>query len=151
MFTLEINGKTYPVQADPEATLLWVLREDLGLTGTKYGCGEGICGACTVHVEGRAERSCQLTLGEVLGKKITTIEGLPDDHPVKRAWIAEQVPQCGYCQPGQIMQAAALLERHPRPSDRQIVQAMDGNLCRCGTYTRILRAVERAAREGGAS
>lgn len=151
MISLDINGKTYPVREDPESTLLWVIREELGLRGTKFGCGMGICGACTVHVDGRAERSCQLAVGEVVGKKITTVEGLPDDHPVKRAWITEQVPQCGYCQPGQIMQAAALLTRKPKPSNREIVAAMDGNLCRCGTYTRILRAVERAAREGGAS
>jgi isoquinoline 1-oxidoreductase alpha subunit len=147
MLSLEINGKSYPVRAERDATLLWVLREELGLTGTKFGCGIGVCGACTVHVDGKAERSCQRTVGDTVGRKITTIEGLPGDHPVKRAWIEEQVPQCGYCQPGQIMQAAALLNRNPSPSDGEIVEDLDGNLCRCGTYARIVRAVKRAAKE----
>jgi len=142
-----VNGKEFSVDTDPDVTLLWVLREYLRLTGTKFGCGQGLCGSCTVHIDGRAERSCQVPVGEVKGRPVTTIEGLPEDHPVKRAWIAEEVVQCGYCQPGQIMQAAALLRESKRPSDRQIVRSMDGNLCRCGTYPRIIKAVRRAAGE----
>jgi isoquinoline 1-oxidoreductase alpha subunit len=145
MISLTVNGKRYDVKVRSDVQLLWVLREYLQLTGTKFGCGIGMCGACTVHIDGKAERSCQLAVGEVQGKEITTIEGLPEEHPVKRAWVEEQVPQCGYCQPGQIMQAAAFLARNPNPTDEQIVGAMDGNLCRCGTYPRIGRAIKRAA------
>jgi isoquinoline 1-oxidoreductase alpha subunit len=145
MISLTVNGKRYDVKVRSDVPLLWVLREYLKLTGTKFGCGIGICGACTVHIDGKAERSCQLAVGEVQDKEITTIEGLPEEHPVKRAWIEEQVPQCGYCQPGQIMQVAAFLAHNPNPTDQQIVDAMDDNLCRCGTYPRIIRAVKRAA------
>lgn len=148
MIALEINGKHYEVDAPPDVPLLWVLRERLQLSGTKFGCGVAMCGACTVHVDGKARRSCQMSAGDAQGKKITTIEGIPDDHPVKRAWLAEQVPQCGYCQPGQIMQAAALLAEDPDPSDEKIREAMSDNLCRCGTYPRIHRAVRRAAKGG---
>jgi len=147
---LTVNGKQVDVAADGDATLLWVLREQLKLTGTKYGCGMALCGACTVHVDGKAARSCQVKLSQVQGKSITTIEGLSPDgsHPLQKAWLAEQVLQCGYCQSGQIMQAAALLRENPRPTRAQIVQGMNGNLCRCGTYGRIVRAVQRAAKEG---
>ena len=147
MFT--INGKAARVEADANTPLLWVVREDLKLTGTKYGCGAGLCGACTVHLDGKAVRSCQTTMSEVNGKAVTTIEGLSADnsHPLQKAWIAEQVPQCGYCQSGQIMQAAELLAAKKNPSREDIVTHMDGNLCRCGTYPRIVRAIERAARE----
>lgn len=148
MASLEINGKNYQVDAGPEVPLLWVIREHLKLTGTKFGCGIGMCGSCTVHIDGQARRSCQVPVGEAQGKKITTIEGLADTHPVIKAWIKEQVPQCGYCQSGQIMQAAALLAEDPRPSDEKIINAMDGNLCRCGTYPRIKRAIKAAAKEG---
>jgi isoquinoline 1-oxidoreductase subunit alpha len=145
----QLNGNQVSVEADEAAPLLWVLREHLGLTGTKYGCGVAACGACTVHVDGIATRSCQTFLGDIAGAAVTTIEGLSPDgsHPLQIAWIAEQVPQCGYCQSGQIMQAAALLNTNPKPSREEIVQHMDGNLCRCGTYSRIVRAIERAARE----
>ena len=148
VFTL--NGKQVDVAVDPEATLLWVLREQLKLTGTKYGCGMAMCGACTVHIDGQAIRSCATKMRQVNGKRITTIEGLSPDggHPLQKAWVAEQVLQCGYCQSGQIMQAAALLAKTPKPTRPQIVAAMNGNLCRCGTYGRIVRAVERAARGG---
>ena len=135
------------MDVSPEVPLLWVIREHLKLTGTKFGCGVAMCGACTVHLDGKAERSCQLQVGDVQGRKITTIEGLPENHPVKRAWILEQVPQCGYCQPGQIMQAAALLQEDPNPTDEKIASAMKGVLCRCGTYPRIIRAIKRAAQE----
>ena len=143
-----INGRQVNVDAGPDTPLLWVVREHLKLTGTKYGCGLGLCGTCTVHVDGQAMRSCQVTLSQAAGKRITTIEGLSPnaDHPLQRAWIAEQVPQCGYCQSGQIMQAAELLAKNKKPSREQIVQHMNGNLCRCGTYPRIVRAIERAAR-----
>jgi len=151
MITLEINGKTYQVDVGPEVPLLWVIREHLKLTGTKFGCGIGACGSCTVHIDGKAERSCQTPVASAAGKKITTIEGLAESHPVVRAWIKEQVPQCGYCQSGQIMQAAALLAEDPNPSDAKIVSAMDGNLCRCGTYPRIKLAVRAAAKEGKGS
>jgi isoquinoline 1-oxidoreductase alpha subunit len=146
---LTVNGKQVDVAADADSTLLWVLREKLKLTGTKYGCGMALCGACTVHVDGKAVRSCQTRLSQVQGKPITTIEGLSPDgsHPLQKAWVAEQVLQCGYCQSGQIMQAAALLKENPKPSRAQIVQHMNGNLCRCGTYGRIIRAVQRAAKE----
>ncbi len=147
MISLEINGKRYEVDVSPDMPLLWVIREHLRLTGTKFGCGVGLCGSCTVHLDGKAERSCITTVGSVKGRKVTTIEGLPEDHPVKRAWIEEQVPQCGYCQPGQIMQAAALLSEDPNPTDAKIIKAMDGNLCRCGTYPYIKRAIKRAAKE----
>jgi isoquinoline 1-oxidoreductase alpha subunit len=146
---LMVNGKQVDVAADGEATLLWVLREKLKLTGTKYGCGMALCGACTVHVDGKAARSCQTRLSQVQGKAVTTIEGLSPDgsHPLQKAWLAEQVLQCGYCQSGQIMQAAAVLKENPKPTRAQIVQGMNGNLCRCGTYGRIIRAVQRAAKE----
>ena len=148
--TLRINGKDRTVSVTPETPLLWVLRDTLQLTGTKFGCGAGLCGACTVHLDGQAARSCATPVSQASGKNITTIEGLSANalHPLQQAWIAEQVPQCGYCQAGQIMAAAALLERIPQPSDEQITQAMNGNLCRCGTYDRIRRAIHRAA--GGA-
>jgi isoquinoline 1-oxidoreductase alpha subunit len=149
--TLSVNGQAYTVEVSPETPLLWVLRDTLGLTGTKYGCGEGLCGACTVHVDGQAARSCTLPVSEAAGRQITTIEGLSPDgsHPLQVAWVAEKVPQCGYCQPGQIMAAAALLARTPAPSDEEIDAAMAGNLCRCGTYQRIRRAIHRAAGQGG--
>jgi isoquinoline 1-oxidoreductase subunit alpha len=145
-----INGKPASVEAEADTPLLWVVREHLKLTGTKYGCGSGLCGACTVHLDGKAVRSCQTTVGDARGKKVTTIEGLSanSDHPLQKAWIAEQVPQCGYCQSGQIMQAAELLATTKTPTRAQIVAHMDGNICRCGTYPRIVRAIERAAREG---
>lgn len=151
---LHINGEPHELDVPAEMPLLWALRDVLGLTGTKYGCGLGQCGACTVLLDGRAVRSCQLAVGSVTGT-ITTIEGLSadGDHPVQRAWIAEQVPQCGYCQSGQILATVALLAHTPRPTDAEIDEALDGNLCRCGTYPRIRRAVHRAAAEmasGGA-
>ncbi|MCI0547783.1 MAG: (2Fe-2S)-binding protein [Candidatus Rokubacteria bacterium] len=148
MATLAINGKSYTVDAAPDTPLLWVIRERLRLTGTKFGCGIAQCGACTVHVNGDAVRSCAVTVAQAAGKRITTIEGLDPQgrHPLQIAWVAEQVPQCGYCQSGQIMQAAALLARNPNPSDTEIVDAMSGNLCRCATYLRIKRAIKRAAK-----
>jgi isoquinoline 1-oxidoreductase subunit alpha len=147
MATLLINGKSHTVDVDPGTPLLWVIRERLQLTGTKFGCGVAQCGACTVHLDGQAVRSCQTTVAQAAGKKITTIEGLDPAgrHPLQLAWIAEQVPQCGYCQSGQIMSAAALLARNPNPSDQDIVNAMSGNICRCATYPRIKRAIKRAA------
>lgn len=146
-FTLNINGKKQQVEADPATPLLWVLRDNLRLTGTKYGCGIAQCGACTVHLNGVAVRSCSLPVQAVEGKKITTIEGLSEsgDHPVQQAWLQHDVAQCGYCQAGQIMSAAALLESNSNPSDRDIEQAMTGNICRCGTYTRIKAAIKTAA------
>jgi isoquinoline 1-oxidoreductase alpha subunit len=149
MVAINVNGRAHDVAAEPGTPLLWVLREHLKLAGTKYGCGIAACGACTVHVDGVAVRACSLPLSEVVGKKITTIEGLSPDasHPLQKAWIAEQVPQCGYCQSGQIMQAARLLAKTKSPTREQIVEHMDGNICRCGTYNAIIRAVERAARE----
>jgi isoquinoline 1-oxidoreductase alpha subunit len=148
---LVINNSPHDLEIAPDTPLLWVLRDKLNLTGTKYGCGMGLCGACTVHLDGEAVRSCQTPVSSVGAKKITTIEGLSSDstHPVQRAWIAEQVPQCGYCQPGQIMSAAALLAKTPKPSDEQIDSAMGGNLCRCGMYQRIRRAIHRAAETAG--
>jgi isoquinoline 1-oxidoreductase alpha subunit len=145
--TLNINGKTQQVDVPAEMPLLWVLRDVAGLTGTKFGCGIAACGACTVHVDGVAVRSCALPVGNVSGK-ITTIEGLSakGDHPVQKAWVKLNVPQCGYCQSGQIMQAAALLKNNPKPSDEDIEAAMAGNICRCGTYTRIRAAIKEAAR-----
>lgn len=144
---LSINGQSHFTDLPPDTPLLWVLREDLGLTGTKYGCGIGVCGACTVHVNGQAMRSCMVPVREVEEAAVTTIEGLhhADRHPVQQAWIERQVPQCGYCQSGQIMQAAALLAVNPNPSNEQIVAHMNGNLCRCATYPRIVGAVRRAA------
>ena len=152
---LTINGRQYHADVNPEMPLLWMLRDVLNLTGSKFGCGMGLCGACTVHLDGEAVRSCITPVGSVAGKKITTIEGLSPDcsHPVQRAWIAEQVPECGYCQSGQIMSAAALLRDKPHPSDDDIDDAMTGNVCRCGTYARIRRAIHRAAElaaQGGA-
>ena len=145
-----VNGKSVSVEAEPGTPLLWVVREHLKLTGTKSGCGSGLCGACTVHIDGKAVRSCQISLSQTQGKKVTTIEGLSptSNHPLQKAWIAEQVPQCGYCQSGQIMQAAELLTKNKKPTREQIVTHMDGNICRCGTYPRIVRAIERAAKEG---
>ena len=147
--SLSVNGKSYSVDVPPQMPLLWVLRDVVGLTGTKFGCGMALCGACTVHVNGVAQRSCVLPVSAVKGP-VTTIEGLSaaGTHPVQQAWIADNVPQCGYCQAGQIMQAAALLARNKSPSRDQIVEHMDGNLCRCGTYLRIIGAIQRAAREG---
>jgi aerobic-type carbon monoxide dehydrogenase small subunit (CoxS/CutS family) len=151
-FMLTINDQTHSVDADPNMPLLWVLRDRLGLTGTKFGCGIGACGACTVLVDGEAVRSCLTPVSSVSGKQVLTIEGLSTDnnHPLQRAWIEQQVSQCGYCQPGQIMTAVALLTRQPDPSEDDIRAAMSGVLCRCGTYGRILAAVHQAAAEGGA-
>ena len=147
--TLTVNGRRHTVDAPPNMPLLWVLRDTLGLTGTKFGCGMAQCGACTMHVDGKPTRSCVTPISAVAGKAVTTIEGLSPDrsHPLQRAWIAEDVPQCGYCQSGQIMTAAALLAANPRPSDADIDRAMAGNICRCGTYQRIRRAIHRAAEE----
>ena len=147
--TITINGKAATVEAEPDTPLLWVVREHMKLTGTKFGCGSGLCGACTVHIDGKAMRSCQISLSQIQGKKVTTIEGLSPTgtHALQQAFVAEQVPQCGYCQSGQIMQAAALLATNKKPTREQIVSHMDGNLCRCGTYPRIVRAIQRAARE----
>jgi isoquinoline 1-oxidoreductase subunit alpha len=144
---INVNGVHREIPKDPRMPLLWVLRDVLQLTGTKYGCGIGMCGACTVHVDGKAVRACQTLLGSLVGKKVVTIEGLAANraHPVQQAWIAEDVPQCGYCQSGQIMSAAALLAAEPTPTDSQIDEAMNGNLCRCGTYLRIRRAIKHAA------
>jgi isoquinoline 1-oxidoreductase alpha subunit len=152
MISLNVNGRLYEVDVPEDGTLLWVLRDRLKLTGTKYGCGIGECGSCTVHVDGKAERSCTLTVGDVKGKKITTIEGLPHNNPVKRAWIREQVVQCGYCQPGIMMQVAAFLSETPTPDADQIISRMDDVICRCGTYPRIKKgiktAVQMARKEG---
>jgi len=147
--TLNINGTEQMLELPPDTPLLWALRDGIGLIGTKFGCGRALCGACTVHIDGQPVRSCLLPIGGLEGRAITTIEGLSTggDHPLQRAWIAENVPQCGYCQSGQIMSAAALLARNPAPSDADIDGAMSGNLCRCGTYQRIRRAIHRAARE----
>lgn len=149
MTAFTINGRAVDLAAEPDTPLLWVIREHLKLTGTKFGCGIAQCGACTVHVDGEPTRSCVTMLQDVVGMEVTTIEGLSLDasHPLQQAWVAEQVPQCGYCQSGQIMQAAELLARTKTPTREQIVEHMDGNLCRCGTYPRILRAIERAAKE----
>ena len=149
MVAFNLNGKPVSAKAEDSTPLLWVIRDELKLTGTKFGCGASQCGACTVHVNGKAVRSCVTTLGAVKGANVTTIEGLSPDgsHPLQKAWIAEQVPQCGYCQSGQIMQAAELLTKTKKPTREQIVAHMDGNICRCGTYPRIVRAIQRAARE----
>jgi len=149
-FTLSVNGSEKRVNVAPETPLLWVLRDTLETTGTKFGCGAGLCGACTVHVDGASVRSCSMPISDAAGKKITTIEGLDPNgmHPLQQAWIAEEVPQCGYCQPGQIMAAAALLAKTPNPSDDEITSWMAGNLCRCGTYERIRKAIHRAANGG---
>jgi isoquinoline 1-oxidoreductase subunit alpha len=148
MATLTVNGKPHTVNVPPDTPLLWVIREHLQLTGTKFACGMAQCGACTVHLDGNPVRSCQMPISAAAGKKVTTIEGLhpQGQHPLQVAWIAEQVPQCGYCQSGQIMQAAALLARNPNPSDDEIVSHMSGNICRCATYLRIKRAIKRAAK-----
>ena len=148
--TITVNGVDHAVDVDGDTPLLWVLRDVVGLTGTKFGCGAGLCGACTVHLDGQPARSCSLPVRAVGNRAITTIEGLSEDgsHPVQRAWVEEDVPQCGYCQAGQVMSAAALLARTKNPTDEEIDAAMGGNLCRCGTYNRIRRAIHRAAREG---
>ena len=151
MAKLKINGKLVELDVDGSTPLLWVLREQLGLTGTKYSCGIGLCGSCTVHVDGNPVRSCAFPVSAAAGMSVTTIEGLSPggDHPVQKAWRELNVPQCGYCQSGQIMTAVALLERNPKPTDEEIATAMSGNICRCGTYTRIRKAIHRAA--GGES
>ena len=150
MIALNVNGKAQQVDVEPDTPLLWVLRDTLDLTGTKYGCGVAQCGACTVHMDGQPVRSCVTPVTAAAGKKIVTIEGLDPraEHPLQKAWVAEQVPQCGYCQSGQIMSAAALLAHTPNPTDQQIDEAMSGNICRCGTYQRIRRAIHRAAKGG---
>jgi isoquinoline 1-oxidoreductase alpha subunit len=151
-FSISVNGETHEVDADPDMPLLWVLRDLLGLTGTKFGCGIGVCGACTVLIDGEAVRSCGTQVSSITGKQVITIEGLSPDgnHPLQLAWIEKQVSQCGYCQPGQIMTAAALLVKHPDPSDEEINAAMAGTLCRCGTYGRISAAIRQVASEEGA-
>jgi len=150
MIAFTVNGERKEVELDPDTPLLWALREHLGLTGTKFGCGIAACGACTVQVDGNPVRSCVTPVSLVEGRSVRTIEGLSPDgnHPLQKAWVAEQVPQCGYCQSGQIMQAAALLARNKNPSRAEIVEHMNGNICRCGTYLKIIAAIERAAREG---
>ncbi len=147
-FTLKINGKTREVDVDPNTPMLWVLRDNLKLVGTKYGCGISQCGSCTVHLDGVAVRACMVTVAMVGNQEVTTIEGLSEngDHPVQKAWLEVDVPQCGYCQAGQIMTAAALLEKNPNPTDSEIEMAMTGNICRCGTYVRIKKAVKLAAK-----
>jgi isoquinoline 1-oxidoreductase alpha subunit len=147
MIKLRVNRKEYTVDVSPDTPLLWVLRETLGLTGTKFGCGMALCGACTVHLDGEAVRSCVTPVSRAAGKEVTTIEGLSPDlrHPLQQAWVAEDVPQCGYCQSGQIMAAAVLLRENPKPTDADIDDGMAGNICRCGTYPRIRRAIHRAA------
>ena len=149
MVDFRLNGKAVSVDAAGATPLLWIIREHLQLTGTKFGCGEGLCGACMVHVDGQRAFACQTSLSDVAGKSITTIEGLSPDrnHPLQKAWIAERVPQCGYCQSGQIMNAAALLKQIAQPTREQIVEHMSTNICRCGTYQQIVRAIQRAARE----
>jgi isoquinoline 1-oxidoreductase alpha subunit len=149
MVTLTVNGKKMPVDADPDTPLLWVLRDHLNMTGTKYGCGMALCGACTVHVNGQATRSCQTPLSSAAGKRITTIEGIgqtKEGRAVQDAWVANEVPQCGYCQSGQIMSATALLAKVKRPTDQEIDEAMAGNVCRCGTYNRIRLALRQASK-----
>jgi aerobic-type carbon monoxide dehydrogenase small subunit (CoxS/CutS family) len=151
MLNLYINGDRYRIDLPGDTPLLWVLRDQLGLTGTKFGCGEGLCGACTVHIDGEAARACQTPISTLNDKEVTTIEGLSPrgEHPLQKAWVAEEVPQCGYCQCGMIMSAAALLKKKPKPSETEIDQALAGNLCRCGTYNRIRKAVQRAAQPVG--
>lgn len=148
-YKLNINSKEYTIEADPQTPLLWAIRDEVGLTGTKYGCGIAQCGACTVHLNGNPVRSCSLPVSAIVGQAITTIEGLSDDnsHPVQKAWLEVQAPQCGYCQSGQIMSASALLDKNPKPSDEDIDQAMAGNICRCGTYHRIRKAIHVASKE----
>lgn len=152
-YELKINGNTHSVDVDPSTPILWVLRDHLQLVGTKFGCGISQCGACTIHVEGNATRSCQIPISAIGNKKITTIEGLSKngDHPVQQAWLEHDVPQCGYCQAGQIMTAAALLDSNPNPTDEDIEATMSGNICRCGTYTRIKAAIKTAAKSGSLS
>ena len=145
MITFHVNGTLQSVAVSPDTPLLWVLRDHLKLTGTKFGCGAGLCGACTVLIDGSPQRSCLTELGTVQGKQVTTIEGIPASHPVKIAWLAEEVSQCGYCQPGQIVSATALLKKHHKPTDAQIDAALSGNICRCGTYPRIRKAIHAAA------
>ncbi len=149
LYTITVNGARRSVELDADTPLLWVLRDALGLTGTKFGCGEGLCGACTVHVDGKAERSCQMTIAEAAGRSITTIEGLAadNDNPILNTWIDREVSQCGYCQPGAIMTLAALLRERPRPSREEITAAMSGVLCRCGTYHRMREAIDRIVEE----
>jgi aerobic-type carbon monoxide dehydrogenase small subunit (CoxS/CutS family) len=151
-FTLNVNGSAHTIDVAPDTPLLWAIRDNIGLTGTKFGCGMALCGACTVHLDGQPTRSCVTPISAVGTKKVTTIEGLSPEgnHPVQQAWIAEDVPQCGYCQSGQIMSAAALLARTPHPTDADIDAAMSGNICRCGTYQRIRAAIHRAAEQAGA-
>ena len=148
-YTLKVNGKNYSVDVDPTTPILWVLRDHLNLVGTKFGCGIAQCGACTIHINGDATRSCQIAVSAVSDYEITTIEGLSEkgDHPVQKAWLQQDVPQCGYCQAGQIMSASALLKSKPNPSDVEIEEAMNGNICRCGTYTRIKAAIKTAANQ----
>ncbi len=150
--TLRVNGKDQPLDVDPEMPLLWAIRDVIGLTGTKYGCGQALCGACVIHIDGEAVRACVTPVRRAIGHAVTTIEGLSADgnHPLQRAWVELAVPQCGFCQSGQIMTAAALLTKRPKPSDAEIDQSMAGNICRCGTYTRIRAAVKKVA-EGGES
>ncbi|MBK8018215.1 MAG: (2Fe-2S)-binding protein [Betaproteobacteria bacterium] len=144
--SFNLNGKQASVDVAPDTPLLWVLRDTLGMTGTKFGCGKALCGACTVHLNGQAVRSCQTPIGSVMGQKVTTIEGLAATHPIKKAWVALDVPQCGYCQPGQMMQASALLANNKSPNDADIDAWMSGNICRCGTYPRIRAAIKAAAK-----
>ncbi len=153
MISLTVNGKQHELDADPEMPLLWVLRDRLGLTGTKYGCGQALCGACTVHLEGAAVRACVTPIRVAAGKAVTTIEGLSPDgsHPLQKAWVEQAVPQCGFCQAGQLMTAAALLENKKNPTDPEIEQALAGNLCRCGTYNRIRAAIREVALQRGRS
>lgn len=149
MVKFKVNGKQQSVDIPPDTPLLWVLREQLQLVGSKLGCGAGLCGACTVLVDGQPQRACVTPVGDVQGKRVLTIEGIPANHPLKQAWLVDEVSQCGYCQPGQIMSAVALLQKKPRPSDADIDSAMSGNLCRCGTYGRIRRAIHTASAQGG--
>ena len=148
--TITVNGQPRSIEVEPDMPLLWAIREGFGLTGTKFGCGIAACGACTVHIDGRAQRSCQVQVSAAEGAQIVTIEGLSPNssHPLQKAWVTEEVPQCGYCQSGQIMKAAELLASNPKPTRQQIVTHMDGNICRCGTYNRIIAAIQRASREG---
>lgn len=149
MIEFTLNGKPVALDVDGDVPLLWAIRDHVQLTGTKYGCGAGLCGACTVHIDGKALRSCSIKLSQIAGSSIVTIEGLSPDasHPLQKAWVAEQVPQCGYCQSGQIMKAAELLAANPKPTRAEIITHMDGNICRCGTYNRIIAAIERASAE----